>query len=399
MQPCIWSEHFSSIAIAARLAPTDEQMRKEAVLIGELAGLSPVAADLPASPGGRLKFPARYLRDHHRSGWRPAMESIYPLHHPYGVRFESFLDELFAVDHPRAGIRSGPELLAALRRPNWQNRITSEERHQIPIREPWIGFLHNPFGMPDYFFPDHAPEQIFAKRVWRDSLPACAGLFTLSEDAAEWLRKATGKRVSVAYLPSEIPEQIFDFERFVANPEKKIIQIGWWLRRQTAIDHLPIPEDHPLGYQKVRLVAGFASNAREQIDAMRDIEFVRFGFPSPKCGKVQVISHLPNDAYDQLLADNIAMVQLDAANANNVVVECLARATPLLINRLPAVEEYLGRDYPLYFVDLHDAAKLASDLGRLKAAHQYLLACDQRRRLDPAFFRKSIEESEVYQQL
>jgi hypothetical protein len=245
----------SHIAIAARLAPTDEQMRKEAVLIGELAGLSPVAADLPASPGGRLKFPARYLRDHHRSGWRPAMESIYPLHHPYGVRFESFLDELFAVDHPRAGIRSGPELLAALRRPNWQNRITSEERHQIPIREPWIGFLHNPFGMPDYFFPDHAPEQIFAKRVWRDSLPACAGLFTLSEDAAEWLRKATGKRVSVAYLPSEIPEQIFDFERFVANPEKKIIQIGWWLRRQTAIDHLPIPEDHPLGYQKVRLVA------------------------------------------------------------------------------------------------------------------------------------------------
>jgi hypothetical protein len=390
------AEHM---AVAARLAPHDTALGREAALIGELAGLPPASADLPAGTGGRLRFPGRYLRDHHRSGWRPAMEAIYPLHHPEGIRFESFLDELFAVEHPRPGIRSGPELLAALQRPRWIDRITSEERHVVPIREPWVGFLHNPCGMPPWFYADHAPEFIFAKSVWRDSLPSCVGLFTLSEHMAQWLRRTTGKPVSVAYHPSEIPETLFDFGAFLANPEKRVIQIGWWLRRQTAIDHLPLPNDNSLGYRKLRLIPGFASNARDQIEAMRAREFERHGMPRPGVGEVETMAHVSNEHYDRLLSCNIAFLQLEAANANNAVVECLARGTPLLVNRLPAVEEYLGRDYPLYYAHLQDAADQALDLGRLRAAHQYMLTCEHRSRLHPDVFRRAVEESEVYRQL
>jgi hypothetical protein len=390
------AEHM---AMAARQAPADGLLERESTLLGELAGLPPPPADLPAATGGRLRFPGRYLRDHHRSGWRPAMEAIYPLHHPKGIRFESFLDEIFAVEHPRPGIRSGPELLAALQRPRWSDRITSEERRVVPIREPWVGFLHNPYGMPPWFYADHAPEFVFTKSIWRDSLPSCVGLFTLSEHMAQWMRTATGKPVSVAYLPSEIPEITFDFEAFLANPEKRVIQIGWWLRRQTAIDHLPLPADNAHGYGKLRLVPGFASNAREQIEAMRTGEFERHGMPPAGAGSVEAVTHVSNDEYDRLLSRNIAFVHLEAANANNAVVECLARGTPLLVNRLPAVEEYLGRDYPLYYENLQDAADQAMDLGRLRAAHDYLLTCDHRDKLDPEVFRRSIEESEVYRQL
>jgi hypothetical protein len=390
------AEHMAE---AARLDGANTFLGQEATLFGELAGLPPVAADLPAGAGGRLRFPGRYLRDHHRSGWRTAMEAIYPLHHPGGVRFESFLDEPFAVEHPRPGVRSGPELLTALKRPRWGDRITSEERHVVPIREPWVGFLHNPCGMPPWFYPDHAPEFVFSKSIWRDSLPSCVGLFTLSEHMAEWLRQATGKPVSVAYQPSEIPETIFDFEAFLANPEKRVIQIGWWLRRQTAIDHLPIPADNALGYRKLRLVPGFATNSGEQIEALRAGEFERHGTPPAGAGEVEVMAHVSNDRYDRLLSCNIAFVQLEAANANNAVVECLARGTPLLVNRLPAVAEYLGRDYPLYYEHLQDAAGQALDIGRLRAAHQYLLTCEHRSRLHPDVFRRAVEESEVYRRL
>lgn len=109
--------------------------------------------------------------------------------------------------------------------------------------------------------------------------------------------------------------------------------------------------------------------------------------------------HLPNDQYDELLSCNIAMVQLEAASANNAVVECLARGTPLLVNRLPAVEEYLGREYPLYYKDLDDAAKKLMDLGRLKEAHEYLRNSEKRERLSPEYFRRTFEQSEVYQSL
>ncbi len=75
------------------------------------------------------------------------------------------------------------------------------------------------------------------------------------------------------------------------------------------------------------------------------------------------------------------------------------RGTPLLVNRLPAVEEYLGTGYPLYYSDLDDAAAKALDPGRLRAAHEYLLACDTRYRLDGESFRRDFEASEVYRLL
>jgi hypothetical protein len=389
----------SHLRIAADLDSSDVLLEREARLLEEIAGVRARVADLANSSGGRIRFLERYLRDHHRSGWRLGMESLYDLHHSDGVRFEPFLDEPFAVEHPRDGVRSGPELYAALRSRKWEDRITSQERRYVPIREPWVGVLHNPFGMPKWFYPDHSPEVIFGKSVWRESMEACQGLFALSEDHARSMRRVTGKPVSVIYLPSEIPELIFDFDRFIENQTKKVVQIGWWLRRQTAIDHLPMPDSNPLGYRKVRLVPRFASNAYEQIEAMRRVEFQMYGLPSPGVGEVEVLMHLPNDQYDEVLSCNIAMVQLEAASANNAVVECLARGTPLLVNRLPAVEEYLGSEYPLYYEDLGDAVKKMMDLGRLRGAHEYLVGSEVRAKLSPDYFRRTFEQSEVYQSL
>lgn len=399
----LYEEDFQGAAkhlrIAADLESSDSVLANEARLLEEIAGVATRVADLANATGGRIRFLERYLRDHHRSGWRLAMESLYDLHHSDGVRFEPFLDEPFAVEHPRQGVRSGPELYAALRSQIWRDRITSQERQYVPIKEPWVGVLHNPFGMPEWFYPDHSPEVIFSKAVWRESMDTCLGFFALSEDHARRMRRVTGKPVSTLYLPSEIPSLGFDFERFLGNESKKVVQIGWWLRRQTAIDHLPVGESNPLGYRKVRLVPRFASNAYEQIEAMREVEFQRYGTPSPGVGGVEVLMHLPNDQYDELLSCNIAMVQLEAASANNAVVECLARGTPLLVNRLPAVEEYLGCDYPLYYDGLEQAAELMMDLGRLKATHEYLLDSQLRRRLAPSYFRSTFEQSEVYQSL
>jgi hypothetical protein len=383
----------------AALPPTDPR-HAEAVLLRELAGEPPAPVALPAAPHGKLRFPARYDREHHRSGWRYAMEALYPLHHPDGVRFEGFLDEPFGVDHPREGVRAGPALLDALRRPSYATRWTAEERRIIPIREPWVGVWHNPQGMPPWFRPDLAPELIMDKAVWRESLPHCRGLFALSEHHASWLRSATSLPVSVVHLPCEIPERQFDFERFLANPEKRLVQIGWWLRRLTAIDRLPLAADAPVRYRRLRLIPGFAPNAAAHLDELRALEAAADPLPvSVDGGAVETWSHLPNGAYDDLLAESIAFVHLYAASANNVVVECLARGTPLLVNRLPAVEEYLGSEYPLYYDSLADAAAHAVDLPRLRAAHDYLRHSPLRARLSSEAFRQSMEQSEVYQRL
>ena len=98
------------------------------------------------------------------------------------------------------------------------------------------------------------------------------------------------------------------------------------------------------------------------------------------------VQHLPDPAYDALLAENIAFLQLYDAGANNTVVECIARATPLLVNPLPAIVEYLGPNYPFYYESLAEAADKAMDLDLIERTHLYLRGCVTRPKLTAALF-------------
>jgi hypothetical protein len=63
------------------------------------------------------------------------------------------------------------------------------------------------------------------------------------------------------------------------------------------------------------------------------------------------------------------------ASASNVVVECIARSTPLIVDRLPSVREYLGPDYPLYLDSV--ASDLPSFVEQVRDAHLYLRDLDK----------------------
>ena len=84
------------------------------------------------------------------------------------------------------------------------------------------------------------------------------------------------------------------------------------------------------------------------------------------------------------------------SSANNAIIECIARATPILVNPIAAVVEYLGEEYPFYFNSLEEAAVKAKDENLVKETHQYLLSYSTRGKLSQDYFKKSMEESEVY---
>lgn len=88
-------------------------------------------------------------------------------------------------------------------------------------------------------------------------------------------------------------------------------------------------------------------------------------------GSVAEMPRLTDEQYDRILSESFVMTELYGASGSNVVVECIARGTPLLINRLPAVEEYLGADYPLYFDSIEHAAELARS-EKVFDAHEHL---------------------------
>ena len=85
---------------------------------------------------------------------------------------------------------------------------------------------------------------------------------------------------------------------------------------------------------------------------------------------VTTIEQLNNSDYDKLLSNSVVMIKLEDASAVNTLIECIIRNTPVIVNRLPAVVEYLGPKYPLYYNELSETSNFTID--HIRSAHIYL---------------------------
>ncbi len=346
----------------------------------------------------KLNLRGQFVVGSHRSGWKVAMAALAPLHVETGVLFDGFIERNFAWRH-RPSATGSSHNSGRAQRPGQEP--TSEELGIVPYREPWIGFAHNPPNMPPWFYTNDAPQAIFAKEIWQESATHCLGLFTLSEYHAAWLRRNTDLPVEALVYPTELNVPHFSMDKFLANREKQIVQVGWWLRRQNAIYELPLDVDNPAGYRKVRLATEFFDGASRYLRKLVMLERLQLNLsiPARYAENTSVTPFLTPEGYDELLGENIVLLNLHDVSGCTTLVECIARATPVLVNPLPAMVEYLGPDYPLYCDTLEEAAAKALDFGLVEAAHQYLLTCPIRPKLAPDYFLDSFANSVIYRNL
>jgi hypothetical protein len=111
---------------------------------------------------------------------------------------------------------------------------------------------------------------------------------------------------------------------------------------------------------------------------------------------VRNIDRLDDDEYDGLLAHNVVFLKLIDCSAVNTALECVARGTPLIVNRLPALEELLGEDYPGFYETADEADALISSWGAILAAHLHLVNRVDTAKLTLCNFVKGVEEA-LYQ--
>jgi hypothetical protein len=82
-----------------------------------------------------------------------------------------------------------------------------------------------------------------------------------------------------------------------------------------------------------------------------------------------------------------------------VIIESIARGTPILINKLSAVVEYLGEDYPMYFSSLEEASDKVNDFNVVIKTHEYLMNLPQRKLITAENFIRDFENSPIYKSL
>lgn len=92
---------------------------------------------------------------------------------------------------------------------------------------------------------------------------------------------------------------------------------------------------------------------------------------------VDIINHIDNKSYDNLLKSNIVFLNLVDASACNTLIECIARNTPIVINKIPSVVELLGEKYPLYYQNLNEIKSLIND-KKIYSAYTYLKSLDKK---------------------
>ncbi|GIU02818.1 hypothetical protein [Shewanella algidipiscicola] len=253
------------------------------------------------------------------------------------------------------------------------------------IQKPWVGIIHVPFFAPSWFHTPVSPEAFFETELWKKSLPHCKGIITLSDDLKRDVEYHLPSVPVVSLLhPTDFDNlKPFDFEVFAIAPT--LVQAGDWLRKLQAI-HLIKAE----GYRRVMLKKTYTDDYLAN-------EIATFGNNIDP--NVEVFTMVPNDEYDELLSSSVVICWLYATAANNLVLECIARKTPLLINPLPSVVEYLGADYPLYINDMDEAEVMLADKARIKEAHLYL--SNERFRTDLSYqtFFENFLDSKFYNNL
>ena len=297
----------------------------------------------------------------HRSGWMFALQSLKELHHDNGALVDAFLEHTFD---------------------------RGQGKPQYPHRAPWVGFLHNPPAIPHWFVYHQSPQSLLANEAFQESMKSCLGLFCLSDYHKRWLENHLRVPIIRLLHPTSTPEKQFSIESFLANTDKKIIQVGSWLRKLHSIYFLPVK----------RLKRAIAHQHLPYIEDLFAAEKKEFQL-EPDYGSVEVLSFLSNAQYDDLLSRNIVYLELYDSSANNTVIECIMRNTPILINPLPAVREYLGDEYPFYFTNRNQAARKAEDAALIEKTHRYLQTRPIKEQLTPEYFLQSVVESEIYRNL
>lgn len=341
------------------------------------------------------------LRDVHRSGWQFVNEHIRALSTPVGVLFDTYLDRTFL----------------------WSREILEITGH-IPYTVPWMGFLHHTEN--NEYTPFNA-KTIFECSLFRKSLPTCLGIFVLSER----LRKFVLESLKILNLeipvitvkhPTATPKIQFTMQNYDSNNNKMLVNIGAWYRNPFTIyevktdlqkaslkgiqmdSYFPpkklilTPRDliqeseqkTSWEYYMLKYLRTLKYKVEENTDIYEDdTELCRH--LRSLISSVNVIEFLSNEKYDILLSENIVFLHLIDCSAANTIVECIVRNTPIVINRIPAVEEYLGKDYPLFW---NNKSEISITREKIISAFTYLQRLDKSELCIETFIEKMKFESQ-----
>ncbi len=262
----------------------------------------------------------------------------------------------------------------------------------------WAGVIHCTQSTP-YYLNIVNIRYLFKNQNFIRSLDNCLFIVSLSDYVKQFMDaefKKLGKKIDIIVMKhpvvfdddhenNKIPK--FDIQKYIDNENKHIIQVGQQLRKMTSIYRLKLDDQ----FKKLWLTG---TKNMEKCEGLLKQEIKFFNIQDLNMNEVEMKYTDTYEEYDELLSKNIVFIDLFDAAANNTIIECIVRNTPIIVNKLPAVIEYLTEDYPLLFDHLNQVNDLLS-INNIRKGYEFLKKMDKSE-LKMEYFKNRIITTSAY---
>ena len=249
-----------------------------------------------------------------------------------------------------------------------ESRFSNWSSNKEPLKTPWIGIFHYSTDIPAFLKYDL--NYISSQNNIISSLPYCKGIIVLSENSHQFLNKHPLYRsvpLKALKHPIEVIHNKFSMKEFQTQEKYGLLQLGLQDRKTTTIYTLKT------NLRKIWLPG------RNHIMYLEQ-EAKNYNITINK-DTVDVIYYNTHEEFDNALYSNVVIIPLLGASANNSVLEIIEMNVPAFISRLPATEEYLGSEYPLFFDKDIEIENIINNrnilLQKMKEGYEYLCNMDK----------------------
>ena len=255
---------------------------------------------------------------------------------------------------------------------------TVDSQGGVPTKmtKPWIGIIHYMLDIPAHIGFQSAGIILMNAK---SSFEHCKGIVTLSNTCKEQITKFMSQigygdiPIHTIKHPMGKLEGRFSLKNFQENKKTRlIIQVGMQYRKVTTIYHLKTSYDKmwlPGQVNKAIMCA--------ELEWSKDLKQKK---PLP-INDVHILRTQTIQEYDELLLNNIVIIPVWTASANNAVLECMVMNIPAFVTRTPGTEEYLGKNYPMFFNEIEELERIINNEKQLlklyEITNKYLIKLDK----------------------
>lgn len=234
------------------------------------------------------------------------------------------------------------------------------------ITTPWIGIVHSAIKHQPTREKGFSIDRLIELPEMQESLAYCQGLITLTKHTQNYLQSKVDLPIYHTFLPRKLETNFFDIEAYFSNPILR--HSGFELRDVSKFFLL-----------ETSLHKELDVGQRHNFDLiLNELNYHNVHITQ---GNVKILTDfLPNDRYIKKFTSTIGFAYYYDCGASHSITEHIASHSPIVINKIPPIVEYLGEDYPMYYEKICNNLDLfLKDRTFIQATVDYLRAQSTRK--------------------